>query len=129
MRARSTTGLVRFGVVLVRQFRYTLLALALSVVVGSALYAVTPHAAPGGQRPPLLTAAFGAWMALFAQPIYSPPETWYLALLCGVYPLLGFGLVGEGMVRLGMLMFSKQHGEKEWMRVMAQVEKDHIVLC
>jgi hypothetical protein len=68
-------------------------------------------------------------MALFAQTIFSPPETWYLALLDGVYPLIGFGLVGEGVVRLGLLIVSRQHGEKEWMKVMASTHRDHVVLC
>ena len=58
-----------------------------------------------------------------------PPERWYLALLCGVYPLLGFGLVGEGVVRIGLLILSKDRGEKEWMMVMASTYRDHVVLC
>ena len=38
-------------------------------------------------------------------------------------------LVGEGIVRIGMLMLSKERGEKEWMKVMASTYRDHIVLC
>jgi Trk K+ transport system NAD-binding subunit len=59
----------------------------------------------------------------------SPPQTWYLALLCGLYPLLGVVLIGEGIVRLGILMVSREHGEKEWMKVMASTFREHIVLC
>jgi hypothetical protein len=101
----------------------------MAVLLLGTLYAVTPHAAFGGHPPDLLTAFFGAWMALFAQPILMPPERWYLALLCGAYPLLGFGLVGEGIVRIGMLILSKERGEKEWMTVTASTYRDHIVLC
>jgi Trk K+ transport system NAD-binding subunit len=68
-------------------------------------------------------------MALFAQPIFSPPETWYLQLMCAVYPLLGFVLVGEGIVRLSLLLISKEQGEKEWMKVKASTYRDHVVLC
>jgi voltage-gated potassium channel len=114
---------------LVREFRWTLLLLMMAELLLGTLYAITPHASLGGKPPDPFTAYFGAWMALFAQPILMPPERWYLALLCGVYPLLGFGLVGEGIVRIGMLILSRERGEKEWMKVMASTYRDHIVLC
>ena len=115
---------------MLREFRWTLG----SIDDGGAAAAapctrVTPHAALGGRPPDLLASFFGAWMALFAQPILTPPERWYLELVCGVYPLLGFGLVGEGIVRIGMLILSKERGEKEWMTVTASTYRDHIVLC
>ncbi|HXU69760.1 MAG TPA: NAD(P)-binding protein [Polyangia bacterium] len=114
---------------LLREFRWTLALLMMAVLVGGTLYAVTPHASLGGRPPDPLTAFYGAWMALFAQPILTPPERWYLDVVCGVYPLLGFGLVGEGIVRIGMLIVSKERGEKEWMTVTASTYRDHIVLC
>jgi voltage-gated potassium channel Kch len=70
-----------------------------------------------------------AWLAMFGEPMLSPPETWYLALLIGLYPLLGFGLVGEGIVRLSFLVLSKKQGEREWMIVKASTYRDHVVLC
>lgn len=114
---------------LLHEFRWTLWLLVGAVLFGGALYAATPMHQLGGKPPDPATALFGAWMALFAQPILMPPETWYLDLLCGVYPLLGFGLVGEGIVRIGMLILSKERGEKEWMTVTASTYRDHIVLC
>lgn len=114
---------------LAHEFRWTLGLLMMAVLLGGTLYAVTPSAQLGGRPPDLLTAFFGAWMALFAQPILTPPERWYLELMCGIYPLLGFGLVGEGIVRIGMLIVSKERGEKEWMMVTASTYRDHIVLC
>jgi hypothetical protein len=114
---------------MVLDFRWTLTLLAAAVLLLGTLYAVTPHASLGGQRPSIMNAMFGAWMALFAQPILMPPERWYLAAACGIYPLLGFGLVGEGIVRIGMLIWSRERGEKEWMRVTASTYRDHVVLC
>ena len=46
-----------------------------------------------------------------------------------VYPLLGVSLIGEGVVRLALLLFSKRQGEKEWMKVMAYTCRDHVILC
>jgi voltage-gated potassium channel len=114
---------------MLREFRWTLGLLMMAVLIGGVLYAITPHAALNGKPPDLITSFLGAWMALFAQPIMMPPERWYLDAVVGVYPLLGFILVGEGVVRIGMLIVSKERGEKEWMMVTASTYRDHIVLC
>src|SRR5688572_30246093 len=88
------------GRALFHEFRWTLLALLLAVVAGGLLYGITPHAQLNGRRPPARTALYAGWTALLAQPILTPPETWYLTLLCVFYPVLGFVLIGEGVVRL-----------------------------
>lgn len=118
----------RYVRVLVGEFRWTLLILACAVVVGTVLHLL---AKPGGAaiHPGVGFAMFSAWMALFAQPMYSPPVPWYLMVLYAVYPVLGFMLVGEGVVRLALLMISKRRGEKEWMTVLASTHRDHVVLC
>lgn len=126
---RDLRTIYLFAQRLLREFRWTLTLLMMAVLLLGTLYAVTPHASLGGHPPDPFTAFFGAWMALFAQPILTPPERWYLALLCGVYPLVGFGLVGEGVVRIGLLILSKERGEKEWMIVTASTYRNHIVLC
>jgi len=110
------------------EFRGTLLALAAMVIVGGILYRATPMPSLGGRPPATLYCFYSAWMAMFAQsPL--PADSWYLELMSGVYPLFGFVLVGEGIVRLGMLMISRKEGEKEWMKVMASTYRDHVVLC
>lgn len=128
-RRRDLRTIYLFARRLLWEFRWTLALLMMAVLLLGTLYAVTPHAQLGGRPPDLITSFFGAWMALFAQPILMPPERWYLEVLCGIYPLLGFGLVGEGIVRIGMLILSKERGEKEWMTVTASTHRDHIVLC
>lgn len=118
-----------FVVRLARDFRWTLSLLAIAVTIATVLFAATPHAQLGGQRPSIWSALFCAWMALFAQLVFSPPQTWYLALLGAIYPLFGFVLIGEGVIRIGMLIVSRERGEKEWMTVSASTCRDHIVLC
>jgi voltage-gated potassium channel len=111
---------------LAREFRWTLVALAACVVVGGVSYRFTPHE---GVRASWPVAFYGGWMALLAQPLYSPPAAWYLLILQALYPLLGFVLIGEGIIRFALLMISRRLGEKEWMRVMASTYRDHVVLC
>jgi hypothetical protein len=129
VRRRDLRTPILYVLTLIREFKVTLIILVLAVALGGTLYATTPHKEFGGQPPPLMTCFLGAWLAMFAQPLLSPPETWYLALLCGIYPLLGFGLIGEGIVRIGMLMISRKQGEKEWMMVKASTYRDHVILC
>jgi Trk K+ transport system NAD-binding subunit len=68
-------------------------------------------------------------MAMLAQPVTAPPQPLRLTLIEATYPVFGFLLIGEGVVRLALLLMSRRHGEKEWMMVMAQTYRDHVVLC
>jgi hypothetical protein len=95
-----------YALALVREFHWTLVAIVAAVLLGGTLYAITPHAELGGAPPSLMTSLYTAWMALFAEQTLTPPQTWYLALLNGVYALLGFVLIGEGIVRFALLMLS-----------------------
>jgi voltage-gated potassium channel len=115
--------------VLIWEFRVTLGMVTGAVLLASVLFAFTPQASLAGGTPDADTALYAAWMALFGEPVFSPPATWYLAVVNGFYPLLGIVLVGEGVVRFGLLMVSRRRGEKEWMRVMASTYRDHVVLC
>ena len=120
---------VLYALVVLHEFRWTLLGLLALIAAGTVLYAITPHAQFDGHRPDLLTAVYGAWMAMLAQPITSPPQPWHLTLVQALYPVFGFLLIGEGVVRLALLLMSRRHGEKEWMQVMANTYREHIVLC
>src|SRR6476619_4570909 len=127
-RRRDPRTIYLFARRLFREFRWTLALFMMAVLLLGSLYAVTPLASLGGHRPDPFAAFFSAWMALFAQTIL-PAERWYLEILRGVYPLLGFGVVGEGRVRMWMLILSKDRGENEWRTGMASTYRDHVVLC
>jgi Trk K+ transport system NAD-binding subunit len=128
-RRRDLRTFLLYARTLVATFRRTFLAVILLVAIGTALYVKTPHAQLGGHPPTLRLSLYCAWMALFAQPILSPPETWYLELMSAIYPLFGFVLVGEGIVRLSLLLLSRERGERDWMKVIASTYRDHVVLC
>ena len=112
----------------INEFRWTLLVMGLAVVVGGILYGITPDPNTGKYLTPL-NAFFGGWMALLAQPIYNPPPVWYLSIVCGFYPVIGAVVIGEGVVRLALLMTSRRRGEKEWVRIMASTYRDHVIVC
>ncbi len=118
-----------YVVALVREFRATLLVAVAAVALGTVLFRMTPHDALSGRRPDLLLSAYGAWTALLGEAVFNPPQTWYLEVLHAVYPLVGFAVLGEGIVRFALLMTSRRRGEREWMEVMASTYRDHVVLC
>jgi len=113
----------RYGRALFREFRWTVGGAALAVLGGAlVIWLVPPH-------PHFAACVLAAWMALFAESVLGPPDSWILTILFGVYPLFGVVIVGEGVVRLALLMASRTRGEKEWMRVMASTFRDHVILC
>jgi Trk K+ transport system NAD-binding subunit len=129
VRRRRTPVVLRYVAILLANFRWTLLILAAAVVIGTILHALSRQPLPTRIRPTIGVCAYAAWMSFFAQPLYSPPTKWYLLVEYSVYPILGFILVGQGIVRLSLLMISKRRGEKEWMLVTASTYRDHVVLC
>lgn len=128
-RTRPLRVAVLYALALLREFRAVLVVTATLVVVAAALFLATPQAELGGRRPDLLLATYAAWMALFAEVVFSPPSTWYLDVVHALYPLVGLVVLGEGVVRFALLMTSRRRGEREWNRVMATTYRDHVVLC
>ncbi len=111
-----------YACALFKEFRWTFLALAVALALGAGLIRISDH----HQR--FLVSLYYAWMFLLGQTL-NPPETWYIALVSAIYPLLGFLLFGEGIIRLTLLLLSRRRREKEWMRVMASTYRDHVILC
>jgi Trk K+ transport system NAD-binding subunit len=112
------------------EFRGTLLALAAAVVVGAVMILLTPSATVEGQRPGTGTAFYAAWMAMLGEFVLQGlPSAGHLMVLFALYPVLGFVLIGEGVVRLALLMVSRKYGHKEWTKVAASTYRDHVILC
>ena len=99
--------------------------MAAAILVGMLLYIVTPQEELANRRPDLATACTPVGWRCWLTPVF-PPHAWYLLVLDAVYPLLGFILIGEGVVRLAMLMVSRREREQDWMKVMASTHHDHI---
>jgi voltage-gated potassium channel len=109
------------------EFRWSLGLLAAAVLLGTILFHI-PVSSDTGLRPSIPRCIYASWMALLAQQVF-PPDSWYVAIINATYPLLGLVLVGEGIVRLALLMVSKRQGEKEWMKVMASTYRNHFIVC
>jgi Trk K+ transport system NAD-binding subunit len=109
------------------EFRWSLLLLGAAVVMGAILFSFAVQQ-DGSDRPSMALCLYASWMAMLAQQIF-PPTHWYVGVINAVYPLLGLTLVGEGVVRLALLMVSKRENEKEWTKVMASTYRNHVIVC
>lgn len=108
-----------------RQFRTSMLLLVAAVLIGGTLHLLSSDA----PRSSALLSYYDAWMAMLGENVIAPTDSWVLVLLFGTYPLVGVLVIGEGIVRLALLVSSKQHSEKEWTKVKASTYRDHVVLC
>jgi voltage-gated potassium channel len=118
-----------YGFALLREFRSTIATIVVLMAIGTAVVALTPQSSLHGESPGLMLATFCSWMAFFGQVVFNPPDQWWVELLHGVYPIFGFVVLGEGVVRLALLMTSRRRGEREWMKVMASTFRGHVVVC
>ncbi len=126
---RRRWAAVLYAAALVREFRWTIVLLVGVLAFSTAVRAVTPSLELAGRRPRVGSALYAAWVALLGQPVDEPTEAAAVLALDAVSPLVGLALIGEGIVRFGLLMVSRRRGEKEWMKVMASTYRNHVVLC
>jgi voltage-gated potassium channel Kch len=109
------------------EFRWSLFLLVTALLLGASVISMSKDPSTG-RHVALGIAFYDSWMSLLVQP-YLDPTRWYVAAIHMLYPILGFSVIGEGIVRLALLMVSKRQGEKEWMRVMASTYRNHVILC
>lgn len=81
-------------------------------------------------RKPDLTESLFATYSLFSlESVYPLPASWPLRVMYFVYPLAGLLVVADTLVRVTLLLFSRQENQKEWTKVLASTYRDHIILC
>jgi Trk K+ transport system NAD-binding subunit len=85
---------------------------------------------PDLHRYPDFSESLFATYSLFGlQTVYPMPASWPLRVLYFTYPLIGLAVVADTVVRVTLLLFSRQENSKEWTRVLASTYRDHIILC
>ena len=56
------------------------------------------------------------------------PKQWYLQLFFFVMPIIGLGLIVQGVINFGVMLFNKSAREDEWQVAIASTYKDHVVV-
>jgi voltage-gated potassium channel len=115
--------------VLFREFRVSLLlfvgVLLLGAIILDRLY-VSPMTGRGLSFSEALHAVF---TLIFFETNIDFPDVWYLQLFFFVVPLVGLGVIAQGVVRFGVMLFGRRTGRREWQVALASTCKDHIVVC
>lgn len=124
-RARAT---VRYLRLVAAKFWLPIFIIGVLLVIGMLLFHRC-HVKELDRRPDLVESLFAAYSLFGFQPVYQLPSSWLLRIVYFLYPLIGLGVVADTVVRVTLLLFSRQENQKEWTKVLASTYRDHIILC
>ena len=81
------------------------------------------------RHPDYIESLFATYSLFGLQTAYQIPASWPLRVMYFTYPLIGLAVVADTVVRVTLLLFSRQENQKEWTKVLASTYRDHIILC
>jgi voltage-gated potassium channel len=114
--------------VLVRQFRVPLLLFIGSVLLGGLLFDLLyTHA--DIRELSYLQAVHAIFVMIFFGESVPFPRQWYLQVFFFVMPIIGLGLIVQGVINFGVMVFNKSAREGEWQVAIASTYKQHVVVA
>ncbi len=115
--------------VLLREFRFTLVVFLGLMLVGTLTFWAWYTFPGSGQRLSIGQALYGIFSLMFFQPSLEFPDNLGLEVLFFVIPVVGLGVLGEGIVRFSMMLFNKRARKEEWQVALASTYRNHIIVC
>ncbi|MBN1666584.1 MAG: NAD-binding protein [Anaerolineales bacterium] len=112
---------------LFRTFQVPLLVFIGSISGGGTLYWLLSDLA-GEPLPIWAEAVYHVLGLTFLQPIEEFPRAWYLELFYFIMPIIGIGILAQGVADFGVLFFNRRERAKEWEMAVASTFNQHIVL-
>ncbi len=112
---------------LLRQFGAPLAGFALIVVGGGLAY----HTLSIQASEPVDSAIEAIYLALSLVFLQSPgefPHVWYLQVFYFALPVLGLGVLAQGLADFGVSLFNRRARSKEWEMAVASTYNQHVVL-
>lgn len=129
LRPRRRLGAhLRYLWALIRRFRVT-------VLLSVGLFGVVPlmyagfYVGPHGERISYGLALHHVYFLLFGQPSLEYVDSFLIEAMNLLIPPVGIAIVVDGLVRFGYLYFAKHRNDKEWIGVISQALKDHVIVC
>lgn len=111
----------RYGVFLLREFRWPIGVLSAMILGGGILLQSTLDISYG-------KACYTVFMLALGQPTIDFPDAWYDQILFFAVPVVGLGAIADSFVRLGYLIFSSKRKLQEWWIMEASILRNHIIL-
>ncbi len=127
-RRRRLIVRLRYLAVLSSRFKVTL-------TLGAVLFLGTPpiyaalYVGPDGQRIGMLHALHHVYFLLFGEPSLPYVDSLAIEVMNLAIPPLGLAVVVDGIVRFAYLYFAKHRDDKEWVAVMSQTYRNHVIVC
>ena len=112
---------------LFRQFQWQLLAFVVAIIGGGLLYGVLTVISVE-QNISSSQAIYHILGLTFLQPIEEFPQTWYLQIFYFIMPIIGIGILAQGVADFGVLFFNRRERGKDWAMAVASTFKNHVVL-
>ncbi|RKG89684.1 potassium transporter TrkA, partial [Corallococcus sp. CA053C] len=119
---------LRYLRALSRRFRSTLVLAAAIFGLGPLLYQWR-YVGPGGYRLSYGEALHHVYFLLFGQPSLPYVSDWLVETLNILIPPVSIALVVDGVVRFAYLFFARHKNDKEWVTVVSETMKGHVVVC
>jgi len=114
---------------LVCQFRTSLSLFALVVLGGGVLLWACYINPESGEKLGLAEAIYSTFSLIFFASSLPFPSQWYLQLFFFIVPLVGLGLIAEGVIRFGVMLFDKRIRKEAWQVAIASTYSGHTVVC
>lgn len=119
---------LRYGRALARRFRVTIGATALLFGVVPWLFVLLYRGA-GGESIAYGEAFHHVYFLLFGQPSLPYVPNFAVEVLNIAIPPFGVAVVFDGAVRLALLVWARDHQDKEWLAIMMQSYTNHVIVC
>ncbi|MBX7097754.1 MAG: NAD-binding protein [Myxococcaceae bacterium] len=118
----------RYFRVVLQRFRMNLVV-ALLLFGGTPLLYVLAYRYADGSAPTYGRALQHVYFLLFGQPTLELVDDWRIIVLNLLIPPVGIGLVVDGIVRFAYLFFAKHRADKEWIELVADSMRGHVIVC
>ncbi len=113
--------------VLLREFRAPLLLFAVTMIGGGMLYQRLAEQV-GEPVHDLSEAVYLVLTLSFLQPSGDFPNHPYLEAFYFIMPLIGLGILAQGLADFGIMLFNRNTRSKEWEMAIASTLQDHTIL-
>ncbi len=113
--------------VLLREFRAPLLLFAVTMIGGGILYQRLAEQV-GEPVHDLSEAVYLVLTLSFLQPSGDFPNHPYLEAFYFIMPLIGLGILAQGLADFGIMLFNRNTRSKEWEMAIASTLQDHTIL-
>lgn len=117
----------RDTVLLLREFRQPLFLFTLAIAgSGWLYYTLAQHTSHTVES--LAKAVYITLSLTFLQSAVDFPTEWYLQAFFFIMPVVGIGILAQGLTDFGILLFNRRARGKEWEMAVASTFSNHVVL-